>query len=177
MSQEGTSCKKCIHYTDSLGDNGFCKFYRHNITVPDKICSMYQTNSTAAGDDPPAEVDLGLLESFKKDGKNFWLIPGIIGCLLLFLISVVFLSPFELSIVNYSGIPAPTKIAVTAVMSLAVIGFFLLLLYLTLKFRPVRIAVSLITVVVIIFTLFNYSALWYSVNSYVTEFCEIILNM
>lgn len=177
MSREGTSCKKCIHYTDSISAEGFCKYYRHNITIPDKICSMYRTESPDAGGAPPAETDLSLPESFKRDGRSFLLIPGIVSCMLMFLICILLLSPFELSLIKYSAISTPTKIAVSAVMSAAIIGFFLLVLILTLKFRPVRIAVCVITVAVIVFLMFNYSTLWYSVNYFVTEFCEFILKL
>ena len=177
MSREGTSCKKCIHYTDSRSAEGFCKYSRHTITIPDKICSMYRTEDPGAGNAPPAETDLSPPESFKKDGRSFLLIPGIISCLLIFLICVVFMSPFELSLIKHSGISILTKVAVSAAISLTVIGFFLFVLFLTMKFRPVRIIVSVIAVVVIIFTLFNYNTLWYYVNSFFSELIEIIFNM
>ena len=87
------------------------------------------------------------------------------------------MSPFELSLIKHSGISILTKVAVSAAISLTVIGFFLFVLFLTMKFRPVRIIVSVIAVVVIIFTLFNYNTLWYYVNSFFSELIEIIFNM
>lgn len=186
-----SSCYDCEHYTDKLGKNGYCKYYRHDISVPEMICSKFEEkikinkkidnqgekNKETKKADNLKDESKTRQNNYKIRTERILLASGILGCIILMIIGLIFGASIGSAVFPIQAIPFWQKLVFAAVILLIVLGISLLILTLVRKFVQARIIVFISTLVLVMIILMNYNSIWFELHSFTMDAIEAIFNV
>ncbi len=173
--EEKNVCKNCMYFSRGLIEGGYCKLYRHNLSMPERICSRFEPRSETARSETGDETDEAIEKStgkYKRSKRLAYLIGvvcTIILSVVLLLIGVIFAS-----VVIVQDVTVPVKLGTMAV---ALSVFFLLVWHLVIflrRRRQIYIAYLVLTLVIAALLLADFGNVWLALNNEITRVIEFV---
>ncbi len=173
MAEENKAvCKDCEYFSSGLSENGYCKLYHHNLSMPERICSRFEPKKNIKRTSPIRNTpsDLKIKSTYGQHlSYTIGVVSSIVMILALLLIDIVFaveLFPHP--------IPFPAKIGALAV----VFSGFLLVSWHTLvilrKNRWLYIPYLIISIAVLSLVVFDFGNVWLKLNGVLNRIIEYI---
>lgn len=173
---EKNVCKNCIYFSHGLTEGGYCKLYRHNLTMPERICSRFEPkqetvrrNETGDETRKAIEKSTGNYKTSKRLSYLIGVICSIILSIVVLLIGVVFAA-----VVIAQEVTVPVKIGTMAVAFSVFFLFVWHLVMLLRKRRWVYIVYLVLTLVVVTLLLSDFGNIWLTLNNWITRAVEFI---
>lgn len=173
---EKNVCKNCIYFSRGLTEGGYCKLYRHNLSMPERICSRFEPkqetahrNESGTETNEVIEKSTGKYKTSKRLSYLIGVICSIILSVVALLVGVVFAS-----VVIAQDVTVPVKIGTLAV---AFSVFFLLVWHLVMflrRRRGVYIAYLVLTLIIAALLLSDFGNVWLTLNNEITRVVEFI---
>lgn len=165
-------CKDCEYFSSGLSENGYCKLYHHNLSMPERICSRYEPKKKTEKTSPVRNVtpELKIKSTYRQHlSYTIGVISSIVMILTLLLIDIVFAVELFLHPMSF-----PVKIGTLAV----VFSGFLLVSWQTLvnlrKNRWLYIPYLIISIAVLIFMIFDFDNVWLRLNDVLNRIIEYV---
>ncbi len=178
MSEEiKSTCHDCEYFTDEIGQKGYCSLYRHNINLPEKICSKFEKNKKD-------ESVLENRESFSEEAsrksqfkykydRQLSYIIGIISSFVL-IVALLIVDIIFAAELHSHMIPLPVKFGSCAVLLAVFLIFSWQLLMLLRKHRWVYIPYMIVSFSLILLVAFDFGNVWITVNNGVSEIIRYV---
>ena len=173
--EEKNVCKNCMYFSRGLIEGGYCKLYRHNLSMSERICSRFEPRSETArsetGDETGEAIEksTGKYKSSKRLAYLIGVVCTIILSVVLLLIGVIFAS-----VVIVQDVTVPVKLGTMAV---ALSVFFLLVWHLVIflrRRRQIYIAYLVLTLVIAALLLADFGNVWLALNNEITRVIEFV---
>lgn len=183
LNNSGTCCD-CKHYTDSIGENGYCKLYRHNISSLDVRCSKFEesekTGSKDAGFDFKVavhEIHKNILVDRKIALKRLLLTASVFSCLVFTVMSAIFAVTIVTAVMSFGDIDLTKRIIFLVTVCLFLLSLLLFSFMLTYRFTAMRIFFIVASLLCVAFMLLNNTLLWFNFHDFVMNLVEEIFNI
>ena len=169
------TCYDCKYYTDSLGPDGYCTLYRHNLSSDIK-CSKFERKDLKDIKNTGFDIKSAMLDlqtNIKNDRKKalrhmLW-IASVFSCLVFTVMAIIF------AIITGTAIMSFDSVAITMrAVFIATVCFFLLSFLLISFMLVYRFTASLCCVV---FMLLNESLLWFNFHDLMVGLIKEIFNI
>lgn len=168
------SCFTCRHYTDSLGEKGYCMLYRHETTLPSISCVKHEIKTV----DPKKIKEYKTAEKPDSSRRyiNFLAFASFFSSTVLTVIAMLFALYFCITVFSVNGFETVYKVVIL-LGSLTVALFFTYMLYtLGKKFLAARLIELFFTVFIVVYVLMNYNTIWFSFHNLILEFIDLIFS-
>lgn len=175
MAEENkNTCYDCEYFTDEIGKNGYCSLYRHNIALPDKICSKFEKkkkDQTVLLNREIFSEEANRKSEFKyKYDQHLSYFTGIISAFVL-IIALLIIDIIFVAELHSHMIPLPVKLGSCAVLIAVFLIYSWQLLMFLRKFRWAFIPYLIIALSLILLVAFDFGNVWLTVNN---DICKII---
>ncbi len=184
---KSATCCECKYYTDSIGENGYCKFYRHNISTPDVTCSNFEKaeslntlNTKDINPDSEAvvhETHKNILIDRKTALKRLLLTASVFSCLVFAVLSAIFAVTIGTAIMSFGDIDLTMRIVFLVTVCLFQLSLLLLACMLAYRFTAMRIFFIVASLLCVAFMLLNNTLLWFNFHDFVMNLVEEIFNI
>lgn len=178
------TCYNCKHYTDSIGENGYCTLYRHNVSTPDVQCSKFENKDKSVGYETELnfrETEQDFHRKIKMDRKKAWKhmlwIASVFSCLVFTVIAIIFAIIAGTAIMSFDTVAITMRIVFIATVCLFLISFLLLSFMLVHRFTVMRIVYICASLGCVAFMLLNESLLWFNFHDLIVGILEEIFNI
>ncbi len=168
------TCLDCRYYTDSIGSNGYCKLYRHNIETADVVCSKFEIKNIQQPQSVPDNINFFNNERYKQPLNKGLYISGILGCVIFSVIFVLFGMVIGITVSSFSTVSVTHKVIFISAVSVLILSITAMLYMLVLKFLSMRFAVSVASILTIILMLIFYDTAWSGFNDFVLQLIQIV---
>jgi hypothetical protein len=171
-------CGNCVHFSSGVSDNGYCSFYHHKISIPERICSRYEQKTEEEINSDEQKIDVQPAP-IKRKAKNHSYWAYVIGMVCVFMLSLCgLLIDVNFAIVLFTNkIPMPVKIGIIVVALAAFALVFWEILHLLRKYRWVYIIYLIVCVALIFMLLFDFGNVWLSISNFLNSIVEGIMNV
>lgn len=173
-SDSEKSCYNCEHYTDTIGENGYCKLYRHNTDSPDVVCLKYSLKSSSPTDLIPINKNLNIKEKFRQPLNKGLYISSILGCVIFSVILVLFGIVIAFTVSSIESVGVSTKVIFIVSALVFILSVTAMLYMLVLRYFSMRFLVSVSALVFLIFMLVFYDTAWAVFNDFVLQLILVV---
>ena len=183
-TERNVSCLSCKNFTAQLGPDGYCKFYRHNVTRPDVICNMYEESTDDSNDAEPAvlldslQAQKPVTVSKEQQKRIFNNIIHNLGTTGAFIISMIFLFTGVITsseLFRFYDLDMGVKLLASALILIFVILFMAFLFWIVSKFKAMSIIILSISIALLTVIVINYNSLWYELHNLVMLIISIFI--
>ncbi len=182
MNKNG-SCLECRHYTDDIGDKGYCKLYRHNTSAPDVACPKFEKKESK---EKRSSFNVEKVKSYVmdeanrsryKNSANKMLFALSVACMSVLSILLIFFSVVLCAtLATFAEVRVLHKVIFIVVTGSFVISFIVILGMLLSKFRVMRLIIPMVSLVILICMLVFSDEVWFDFNSLIMQISETIFN-
>lgn len=162
LESDKHSCFECEHYIGSVGENGYCKRFRHETSMPDTACTSFEAKKTE-NIIPPTDTQTVESKGHEAVKLHNCLISGsFFADTVLMIIVFMFATYFGINLVATPIIPVYFKI-IALILSLVVVLLFAELIFRTARrFISACIIEMAVALGVVIMFLVYYDSIWTS---------------
>lgn len=171
LGEKKAVCNNCSHYSDGLGEKGYCKLYHHNISVPERVCSRYEMKKRKIYDFRRAteeKKDAEKVEKYAQDTRRLSYMTGIVELIVLSIVSIIISFLFGRSVVL---LPISSYAKILAILFMTFV-FILFIRFLVMMLRKYRKAAFIVYTVLTLALLILFGVNFYNVWLFVTDFVE-----
>lgn len=177
------SCLNCKHYTEDIGDKGYCKLYRHNTASPEVACPKFEKKETKERKNSfnvervrEFVFDEASMTKYKSSATKM-LLPLSISCItVLSILLLIFSSILCATLATYADVRTLYKIIFIVVVGSFVISFIVVVCMLLSKFRVMRFIIPAISLLIILLLLIFSNEVWFDFHSLIMTISETIFN-
>lgn len=177
------SCLDCKHYTDDIGDKGYCKLYRHNTASPEFACPKFDKKETKERKNnfnvervKGLVLDEASMTKYKTSANRMLLPLSVICITVLSVLLLIFSSILCVTLATYAEVRTLYKAIFIVVVGSFVISFIVVVCMLLSKFRAMRFIVPICSLLLIIFLLVYSNEVWFDFHSLIMTISETIFN-
>lgn len=178
------SCFECKYYTDTIGKNGYCKLYRHNVSTPEVMCPKFEQKDFKSLKDINQEIKdvvSDLQKSIKIDrkaaSKRALLIASVCSCMVFSVLALIFAIIIAMNVMSFNTVDLTTRIIFIITESVFLISFIVLSYMLVYRFVSMRILYLTMSVISVIFMLINYNSLWFNFHGLILAVLRTVFNI
>ena len=171
---EKKNCYDCEYYMSSVGENGYCKLYRHETTMPEIACPRHEEKSKAKPEVHEIKIS-GNKTTFKRN-ESFLALASFFACTVLTVIFLMFALYFTVTVYSMPYFSIPSK-ALILIVTLAAIFLITFLLFTAgKKYMLMRLIELFLTVFVVVFVLIKYETIWFQFHGLVVKIIDLLFN-
>lgn len=176
------SCHDCKHFTDSIGQNGYCLLYRHNITTPDK-CSKYEYIDIKQTDSMDIESKGSVQNLHKNDAdrkntlERLLLGASVLSCSIFTVIAIFFAVIIGTTLMSFDSADFTMRIVLLVTVCLFLLSALVISFMLVHRFVVMRIVYFVFSLLSVAFMLINDSLLWFNFHDLTLNLLETIFNI
>lgn len=178
------SCKECTYYTDTIGKNGYCKLYRHNISTPEVMCPKFEQKDNKGIKDINFDIKsvvLDLQKSIKLDrksaSKRALLVASVCSCIVFSVFAIIFAITIAITVMSFNTVDLTTRVIFIITVSVFLISFIVLSYMLVYRFVTMRILYLAASTLSVIYMLMNYNTLWFNFHGIILRVLETVFNI
>lgn len=179
-----STCYDCKYYTDSIGENGYCTFYRHNISVPEVQCSKFEEKESLISKEQyfdfkgaMHDIQQSIKADRKEALKQLLLSASICSCLVFTVIAIIFSSIVSTAILSFDAVALTMKVVFIITVCFFLLSLLLISFMLVHRFTVMRIVYFVASLICVIFMSLNESLLWFNFHDMVVGLLEEIFNI
>ncbi len=178
MAEENkNTCYDCEYFTDGIGKNGYCSLYRHNISLPEKICSKFEKkkkDQTVLRNKESFSEEASRKSEFKyKYDRHLSYFIGIISAFVLVIAFLIFDILFVAELHSHM-LPLPVKLGSIAVLTAVFLIYSWQLFMFLRKFRWAFIPYLIIAITLILLIVLDFGNVWLTVNNRICKIIEYV---
>ena len=174
MSEYKKSCFTCSHYTDSIGENGYCKLYRHNTDSPEVACSKYEQKSATHKPTAQESLNANIKEKCKQPLNKGFYISSVFGCMIFSVFFVLFGIVIAFTVSSLDSVELLTKVIFIISTVVFTLSLVIMLYMLVLRFSSMRFIVSVLSLIFLIGMLVFYDSAWSAFNNFALNLIKIV---
>lgn len=182
--EQKNSCLDCIHYTDSIGDKGYCKLYRHNTSSPDVACPKFEKNENKERKNTLTVemVKEIVISEVSKNRHKFsmdriLMMTSVICTTVLSVLLLIFSTTLCVSLATFNQVSVLHRVIFIVLVAAFVISFIVIVCMLLSRFKVMRIIVPAVSFVTVIFLLAFSNEVWFDFHSLIINISETIFNI
>ncbi len=175
---EKNVCKNCTYFSRGLTEGGYCKLYRHNLSMPERICSRFE----------PKREPKTVLSQRAEEGTHKKILKPAVGnkstrrltyfigliCTIILSIVVLFVGVLFASVVIAQEVGISVKLGTMAVALSVLFLFSWHLVMLLRRHRWVYVVYLVLTLALVLLLLFDFGNVWLTLNNEITRVVEFI---
>lgn len=178
------SCLNCRHYTDNIGDKGYCKLYRHNTSLPDVVCSKFEKN------DIPERRNTFTVERvreivisevtknrYKFSMNRLMTMTSVVCTTVLSVLLLIFSTTLCATLATFNQVSVLHRVIFIVLVAAFVISFIVIVCMLLSRFRVMRIIVPIVSLIIVIILLVFPVEIWFDFHSLIFNLSETIFNI
>lgn len=178
------SCLNCRHYTDDIGDKGYCKLYRHNTSLPDFACPKFEKKEARERRNTlTVEMvkDIVLSEVSKNKNKfsmNRMLMMASVVCItVLSVLLLIFSTTLCATLATFNQVSVLHRTIFIILVAAFVISSIVIVCMILSRFKAMRIIILIISLAVVIILLAFSNEIWFDFHSLIINLSETIFNI
>lgn len=168
------SCYKCEYYTDSIGENGYCKLYRHNTDSPEVVCPKFQIKTEKQSTVCSDAKNILIKEKYRQPLNKGLYISSVLGCVIFSVVFVLFGIVLALTVSSMELVETTTKVIFISSALILLLSVIAMLYMLVFRFLSMRFIVSVSALVLLIFLLVFYDTAWSTFNDFVLNMISVV---
>ncbi len=177
------SCLNCKHYTDDIGDKGYCKLYRHNTSSPDVTCPKFEKKETKERRNnfnvervKELVFDEASMSKYKSSANKMLLPLSVVCITVLSIVLLIFSTILCATLATYAEVKTLHKVIFIVVVGAFVISFIVIICMLLSKFRVTRFIVPGLSLLLVLFLLIYSNEIWFDFHSLIMTISKTIFN-
>ena len=174
MSEYNKTCFNCSYYTDSIGEKGYCKLYRHNIDSPEVVCSKYEQKSATYKPAAQESLSENIKGRYKQPLNKGFYISSILGCMIFSVIFVLFGIVIAFTVSSMESVELLTKVIFIIATVVFILSLVIMLYMLVLRFSSMRFIVSVLSLIFLICMLIFYDSAWSAFNNFALNLIKFV---
>lgn len=178
------SCYECKYHTDTIGENGYCKLYRHNVSTPEVMCPKFEQKDIKSIKDINQEIKdvvSDLQKTIKSDrktaSKRALLIASVCGCMVFSVFAILFAITIAMTVMSFNTVDLTARIILIITESVFLISFIVLSYMLVYRFVFMRILYLATSIISVIFMLIYYNTLWFKFHGIILAVLQTVFNI
>lgn len=173
-SASDKSCFNCEHYTNSIGENGYCKLYRHNTDSPDVVCSKHSLKTKQMIVEAAVNKAVPIKEKYRQPLNRGLYVSSILGCVIFSVIFVLFGIVIAFTVSSMESVAINTKVIFIVAVCAFLLSVIAMLYMLVLRFFSMRFVVSVSALAFLIYMLGSYATAWSNFNDFVLSLISVV---
>lgn len=178
------TCYNCKYYTDSIGENGYCTFYRHNISSPEVQCSKFENKAVSVNKEQAFDFK-GAVQDLQRNIKNdrkkalrhmLW-VCSVFSCLVFTVMAIIFAIITGTAIMSFEAVALTMRAVFIATVCFFLVSFLLISFMLVHRFTAMRIVYICASLCCVAFMLLNESLLWFNFHDLIVSILDEIFNI
>lgn len=177
------SCLDCKHYTEDIGDKGYCKLYRHNTASPEIACPKFERKETKERRNTfnvervkELVFDEASMNRYKNSATKMFMPLSVMCVTVLSILLLIFSSILCATLATYAEVRTLHKAIFIIVVGSFVISLIVVVCMLLSKFRVMRFIVPALSFFIILFLLIFSNEVWFDFHSLIMTISETIFN-
>lgn len=155
-------CESCKYFSHGLSENGYCRLYHHNLSMPERICSRYEPKQeNAANKTTDTEAFKPKIKSTYRRHLSYSI--GVVSSIIIIIAALLIDVVFAVELFQHP-IALPVKIGTLAVVISGFLIFLWHILTLLRRNRWLYIPYMLVSVSIILLVLFDFGNMWIKLN-------------
>lgn len=177
------SCLNCKHYTEDIGDKGYCKLYRHNTASPEVACPKFEKKETKERKNSfnfervrEFVFDEASMTKYKSSATKMLLPFSVVCITVLSIVLLIFSTILCATLATYTEVKTLHKVIFIVVVGAFVISFIVVICMLLSKFRVTRFIVPGLSLLLVLFLLIYSNEIWFDFHSFIMTISKTIFN-
>lgn len=178
------SCPDCKYYTDTIGEKGYCRLYRHKISTPEVMCPKFEHKEVESTKDNGFDIK-AMVSDFQKNIKTdhktalnkALLLASIFGCGVFTVLAIIFAVIIGTTVVAFAEVDNTTKTIFIVTVCLFLLSVLILTYMLVHRFVSMRIVCIVASFLSVFFMLINNSAMWFNFHDLILNLLETVFNI
>ena len=170
------SCEKCKYFSSGLSEKGYCKLYHHNISEPERICSRFEKKDEKpliSRQECETKKALNISEFKYKYTRRLGYLIGIV-CAFIMIVALLLVDIVFAVELHPHSIPLPVKMGTHAVVLSMFLFFTWHTMMLLRKYRWVAIPYFIISTLLVLIVIFDFSNVWLTLNNWLNRIIDYI---
>lgn len=174
------ACLDCKHYTEDIGDKGYCKLYRHNTASPEIACPKFESKERKNNFNVERVrgfvLDEASMNRYKNSATKMFMPLSVMCVAVLSILLLIFSSILCATLATYAEVRALYKAIFIIVVGSFVISLIVVVCMLLSKFRVMRFIIPALSFFIILFLLIFSNKVWFDFHSLIMTISETIFN-
>lgn len=174
------SCLDCKHYTEDIGDKGYCKLYRHNTASPEIACPKFESKERKNNFNVERVrgfvLDEASMNRYKNSATKMFMPLSVMCVTVLSILLLIFSSILCATLATYAEVRTLYKAIFIIVVGSFVISLIVVVCMLLSKFRVMRFIIPALSFFIILFLLIFSNEVWFDFHSLIMTISETIFN-
>ena len=151
------ACLDCKHYTEDIGDKGYCKLYRHNTASPEIACPKFESKERKNNFNVERVrgfvLDEASMNRYKSSATKMFMPLSVMCVAVLSILLLIFSSILCATLATYAEVRTLHKAIFIIVVGSFVISLIVVVCMLLSKFRVMRFIIPALSFFIILFLL------------------------
>ena len=174
------ACLDCKHYTEDIGDKGYCKLYRHNTASPEIACPKFESKERKNNFNVERVrgfvLDEASMNRYKNSATKMFMPLSVMCVTVLSILLLIFSSILCATLATYAEVRTLYKAIFIIVVGSFVISLIVVVCMLLSKFRVMRFIIPALSFFIILFLLVFSNEVWFDFHSLIMTISETIFN-